>query len=224
MYDVFEFIDAARSAGGRVLVHCSQGVSRSVALSIAYLMWRNGGAYEETFAQVKAIRGVASPNIGFTCQLLQWQKRRGGPPAPARVYRIAPHSQADPMYLVPRLLPPRAGLGQLDPRGAFVVHSTAGLYVWRGASCPPEFAAAAERAARQLVRFEGASPPTYVAQGAEPVALIAALATAGGSSGGADTSSTAPAAPGPSWADDGFMRVRCAPIARTALAPLPAAS
>lgn len=60
---------AARSSGGRVLLHCSQGVSRSASLAIGYLMWRRGGSFDEVLASVKAIRGVANPNIGFTCQV-----------------------------------------------------------------------------------------------------------------------------------------------------------
>ena len=32
-------------------------------------MWRNDKAYDETFQQVKAMRGVANPNIGFICQV-----------------------------------------------------------------------------------------------------------------------------------------------------------
>ena len=31
--------------------------------------------FEEALRQVRAIRGVACPNMGFACQLLQWQKR-----------------------------------------------------------------------------------------------------------------------------------------------------
>ena len=59
--------------GGRVLVHCSQGVSRSAALAIAYLMWQRNEQYDPVFQQVKAIRGVANPNIGFTCQVGWWR-------------------------------------------------------------------------------------------------------------------------------------------------------
>ena len=44
--------------------------------------------------------GVANPNIGFTCQLLQWQKRRNAPPARMRMYRMAPHCLHAPLLLV----------------------------------------------------------------------------------------------------------------------------
>ena len=43
--------------------------------------------FEEAFRRVKAIRGVASPNMGFACQLLQWQKR---------VLHPKPRSQVEP--------------------------------------------------------------------------------------------------------------------------------
>lgn len=62
-------MQGARASGGRVLIHCSQGVSRSVALAIAYLMWKRGQPFDEVLTAVKAIRGVANPNIGFTCQV-----------------------------------------------------------------------------------------------------------------------------------------------------------
>jgi protein-tyrosine phosphatase len=55
-----------------VLVHCSQGVSRSAALTIGYLMWKLGRPYQEVADLVKAIRGVTNPNIGFACQV--WRK------------------------------------------------------------------------------------------------------------------------------------------------------
>ena len=63
-------------------------------------MWREGLNYDEAYSRVKAARGVANPNIGFTCQLLQWQKRRHAPPTRLRLYRIAPHCQRAPLLLV----------------------------------------------------------------------------------------------------------------------------
>lgn len=120
LYDCFDFIRDARRAGGNVLVHCSQGVSRSVSVVISFLMWESGASYEEVFARVKAQRGIANPNMGFTCQMLQWRKRvaaeiairdeatnvasesESDPSVPrlTRVYRLAPHSEHDPRYLV----------------------------------------------------------------------------------------------------------------------------
>ena len=64
LYDALEFIDTALKGGGKVLVHCSQGVSRSATLVIAYLMWRSGSSYDEVYAKVKEARGVTNPNIG----------------------------------------------------------------------------------------------------------------------------------------------------------------
>lgn len=57
------------SSPGRVLIHCSQGVSRSATLAIAYLMWKRAAGYDDVFQEVKAARGVANPNIGFICQV-----------------------------------------------------------------------------------------------------------------------------------------------------------
>lgn len=69
LYDVFDFIRGALDGGGRVLIHCSQGVSRSVTLAVAWIMWTRRACYEEVFEDVKLHRGIANPNIGFVCQV-----------------------------------------------------------------------------------------------------------------------------------------------------------
>ena len=172
LYDTFDWLESVRAGGGVALVHCSQGVSRSVALCTAYLMWRDAAGYDDTFARVKAARGVANPNMGFACQLLQWAKRRGAPPDAARLYRIAPHSTADPRYLVPRQVS-RPSAAALDARGAFVVHTRDALFVWRGAACGEAMTATAAAVAAQLIKYEGApGPPVFTAAGAEPRELL----------------------------------------------------
>lgn len=99
LYDVFDYFEDVREQGGRVLVHCSKGVSRSNSLVIAYLMWREKLSFEDAFQHVKAARGVTNPNMGFASQLLQFQKRVHAMPASPssviRMYRMAPHSQND---------------------------------------------------------------------------------------------------------------------------------
>ena len=88
LYKVFDFINAAlglsqnadnRTSTGEsanVLVHCTQGVSRSVSFCVAYVMYiTQDFDYERQYRDLKSMRGIANPNIGFVCQLLQWGKR-----------------------------------------------------------------------------------------------------------------------------------------------------
>ncbi|KAF7820473.1 protein-tyrosine-phosphatase MKP1-like [Senna tora] len=57
LYDVFDYFEDVREQGGKVFVHCCQGVSRSTSLVIAYLMWREGQSFDDAFQYVKAARG-----------------------------------------------------------------------------------------------------------------------------------------------------------------------
>ncbi|KAL2343111.1 hypothetical protein Fmac_004396 [Flemingia macrophylla] len=160
LYDVFDYFEDVRQQGGRVLVHCCQGVSRSTSLVIAYLMWREGQSFEDAFHYVKNARGVTNPNMGFACQLLQCQKRvHAMPVSPTsllRMYRMAPHSPYDPLHLVPKTVyhpSPRA----LDSRGAFIVHVPSAIYVWLGNDCSSVMSCSANSAAAQVVRYERAT-------------------------------------------------------------------
>ncbi|XP_066362166.1 protein-tyrosine-phosphatase MKP1-like isoform X2 [Miscanthus floridulus] len=157
LYDVFDYFEDVREQGGRVFVHCCQGVSRSTSLVIAYLMWREGQSFDDAFQFVKAARGIANPNMGFACQLLQCQKRVHAiplsPNSVLRMYRMAPHSQYAPLHLVPKMLndPSPAAL---DSRGAFIVHVLSSIYVWVGMKCDPVMEKDAKAAAFQVVRYE----------------------------------------------------------------------
>ncbi|MCO5552310.1 hypothetical protein L7F22_005821 [Adiantum nelumboides] len=165
LYDVFDYFEDVREQGGRVFVHCCQGVSRSTSLVIAYLMWRERSSFEDAFQDVKTARGVTNPNMGFACQLLQCQKRVHATPmspnAVLRMYRLAPHSPYDPLHLVPKALS-HAGAGCLDSRGAFVIHLPYRILVWIGQDCDPKIAQAAKEAAGQVVRYERAEGPIQV--------------------------------------------------------------
>ncbi|GAA5837473.1 hypothetical protein JCM3766R1_000457 [Sporobolomyces carnicolor] len=63
------FIDGALSSGGRVLVHCGDGISRSPAIVTAYIMMKTSLTYEDAFAFVQARRFCVSPRIEFVRQL-----------------------------------------------------------------------------------------------------------------------------------------------------------
>ncbi|XP_022776189.1 protein-tyrosine-phosphatase MKP1-like [Durio zibethinus] len=180
LYDVFDYFEDVREQGGRVLVHCCQGVSRSTSLVIAYLMWREGQSFEDAFQYVKAARGVTNPNTGFAFQLLQCQKRVHAVPASPnsvlRVYRMAPHSSYDPLHLVPKMLN-HPGKKGLDSRGAFIVHVPSAMYVWIGKKCNYVMSNSAGLAANQVIRYERAQGPILtVREGEEPLEFWNALA------------------------------------------------
>jgi dual specificity MAP kinase phosphatase len=87
--DICDWIEKAREANGRVFVHCQRGVSRSTTFVICYLMWRNDASYTSVLEEVKAKRSIASPNAGFACQLLDWEKRKQKPYThPYRLFRV----------------------------------------------------------------------------------------------------------------------------------------
>ncbi|WOL00689.1 protein-tyrosine-phosphatase MKP1 [Canna indica] len=173
LYDVFDYFEDVRQEGGRVFVHCCQGVSRSTSLVIAYLMWREGQSFDDAFQFVKAARRIANPNMGFACQLLQCQKRVHAiplsPNSVLRMYRMAPHSPYDPLHLVPKMLndPSPAAL---DSRGAFIIHVLSSIYVWIGKNCESVMEKDAKAAAFQVVRYERVEGPTaIIGEGEEPL-------------------------------------------------------
>uniref|UniRef100_A0A3Q4HM18 protein-tyrosine-phosphatase n=1 Tax=Neolamprologus brichardi TaxID=32507 RepID=A0A3Q4HM18_NEOBR len=61
------------SSGGRVLVHCQAGISRSATICLAYLMHTQRVRLDEAFDFVKQRRHVISPNLAFMGQLLQFE-------------------------------------------------------------------------------------------------------------------------------------------------------
>ncbi|XP_039067378.1 protein-tyrosine-phosphatase MKP1-like [Hibiscus syriacus] len=172
LYDVFDYFEDVREQGGRVFVHCCQGVSRSTSLVIAYLMWREGHNFDDAFQYVKAARGIADPNMGFACQLLQCQKRvHAFPLSPSsllRMYRIALHSPYDPLHLVPKMLnDPSPSV--LDSRGAFIVQIPSAIYVWVGRSCESIMERDTRGAVCQIVRYEKVQGPIIlIKEGEEP--------------------------------------------------------
>ena len=68
-------IQSVRDAGGCTLVHCVAGVSRSVAMCVAYLMKHEKLSLRAAFDDVKKRRPIARPNIGFFRQLIAFEKK-----------------------------------------------------------------------------------------------------------------------------------------------------
>lgn len=67
------FIKQATRRGGRVLVHCRAGVSRSVTLCIAYLMLCRKMRLRRAHSLLQKRRVIICPNTGFLLQLAKFE-------------------------------------------------------------------------------------------------------------------------------------------------------
>ena len=63
------WIKSAIEGGGRVLLHCASGSSRSGAILTAYLMWDQNLSTNEALTKAKSARPIIEPNPGFIEQL-----------------------------------------------------------------------------------------------------------------------------------------------------------
>jgi hypothetical protein len=73
-----EFFGAARAGGGKVLVHCSMGVSRSATIVLAVLMRFESMSLRDALAMVESKRACVRPNCGFFEQLIALEKEVRG--------------------------------------------------------------------------------------------------------------------------------------------------
>ncbi|CAG0923334.1 unnamed protein product [Notodromas monacha] len=64
-----------RRKGGRTLIHCVAGVSRSAALCMVYLIKYEGRNLREAYFYVRGRRPIVRPNVGFFRQMIEYEKR-----------------------------------------------------------------------------------------------------------------------------------------------------
>jgi len=167
-------------SNGKVLIHCHQGISRSSAFVICYLMWKNKWGFQQAHDFTKEGRYIASPNSGFIWQLLQWRKLLDEEThkREMRMFRVMRHSRN--MLLVPKKVP-TPGFPALDPRGCFIVQTSTTLYYWIGERCSPSFVEAAKRIISYIQKYEDAQGSTVieVLQGAEPDSFWQSIGNSG---------------------------------------------
>ena len=71
-----EIIDraiASKNGSGKILVHCSAGISRSPTVVTGYLMKRKGMDLKAALGQIVRVRPQVSPNEGFLRQLKEME-------------------------------------------------------------------------------------------------------------------------------------------------------
>ena len=71
-------IEDAAQSGGRALVHCIAGISRSAALVLGYLVAVHRIPLATAFALLRGIRPVARPRAAFFRVLIEWERRHLG--------------------------------------------------------------------------------------------------------------------------------------------------
>ncbi len=67
------FINDALAGGGKVLVHCICGVSRSATIVAAWCMAKHGYSVEDTIQMLQSKRECVDPNPAFRSQLKTYQ-------------------------------------------------------------------------------------------------------------------------------------------------------
>ncbi|KAL8140919.1 hypothetical protein V2J09_006940 [Rumex salicifolius] len=76
--DGCDFIDHVEQTGGKVLVHCFEGRSRSATMVLAYLILRKNLTLSEAWNKLKKAHRRAQPNDGFARILLELDKKLHG--------------------------------------------------------------------------------------------------------------------------------------------------
>lgn len=72
--DCVDFIHKCRLKGGSAYVHCAAGISRSVTITVMYLMTVSSFSFEESLTVVQYCREMANPNYGFRLQLKRFEE------------------------------------------------------------------------------------------------------------------------------------------------------
>jgi len=64
--------ESSRQSGGKILIHCRAGISRSATICIAYLMYAGRLTLDEAHDYLKRRRPLISPNLNFMRQLAEF--------------------------------------------------------------------------------------------------------------------------------------------------------
>ncbi|CAL8238464.1 unnamed protein product [Merluccius merluccius] len=75
--EAISFIDEARAKKCGILVHCLAGISRSVTVTVAYLMQKLNLSLNDAYDFVKRKKSNISPNFNFMGQLLDFERTLG---------------------------------------------------------------------------------------------------------------------------------------------------
>ncbi|RZF47799.1 hypothetical protein LSTR_LSTR006063 [Laodelphax striatellus] len=78
LHRVADCINEIKCKGGRTLVHCVAGVSRSASLCLAYLIKYHNMSLRRAFQHLRSRRRCVRPNSHFFYQLIQFEREVKG--------------------------------------------------------------------------------------------------------------------------------------------------
>ncbi|XP_048879264.1 dual specificity protein phosphatase 6-like [Brienomyrus brachyistius] len=107
--EAISFIDEARGRKCGVLVHCLAGISRSVTVTVAYLMQKLNLTMNDAYDIVKMKKSNISPNFNFMGQLLDFERTLG---ISSPCDNDLPPPSSQPLYFS---TPTNHNVFQLDP-------------------------------------------------------------------------------------------------------------
>ena len=148
-YDAIKFMTDCRNQGGKLYVHCVQGISRSATICIAYLILTDGVTFDEGYRRVKARRACANPNLKFIQQLIWFERRLQDAnfmsttlTVNPRAFCLMSHQDEDPKRIVCKLqtlnfFQRGQNYRALDPRGMCILQTETAMYLWIGAELAP---------------------------------------------------------------------------------------
>ncbi|CAK9296580.1 unnamed protein product [Gordionus sp. m RMFG-2023] len=79
------------TGGGKTLVHCMVGASRSATLVLAYLMKHRKMSLAQAYYYLKRIRPIIRPNVGFIKQLVAYEYRLFGHNSVKMIFATPPN-------------------------------------------------------------------------------------------------------------------------------------
>lgn len=142
------YLEAIRNSGGRVLVHCEKGVSRSSTICIAYLIWKDKMTYDNAYDVVRRGRGIVSPNPGFMVDLILFYNRLYFPYEELsdnlrpKVFVVGWHQLEDPGTIVARMLKNFVTETKpliFDTRSIMIIGDDKEAYIWIGSKADPSY-------------------------------------------------------------------------------------
>lgn len=131
IFDIaIEFIEEARRSNGACAVICTQGVSRSATIALAYMVSMECRSVEEALVELRRCRPIVAPNASFMRLLAAFERRVRKGRDEDWAGRVTCVGAEDKIFVARR----QEEWNELNEEAVFVVERARwqGIVVWRG--------------------------------------------------------------------------------------------